>query len=149
MLTNMTDTKSPKVLKKEEVVKGNHGTVVELSYVPIVNEEAEATAQDVTVKLPNDTKVTITKIAHSANKELFLVRSIVVKQHVGRTWDCMPKLRSMRRRWKSARSTLTGTIKTQRLNSKTRGLSRSMTMRWRSMPSWRSCEMRWSRRCLM
>ena len=80
----MTDTKSVKVLKKEEVEKGkgNHGTVVELPFVAIVDEEAEATTQDVTVKLPNDTKVTITKIAHSANKEAFLVQSIVVKNHI-------------------------------------------------------------------
>jgi len=78
----MTDTKSVKVLKKEEVEKGNHGTVVELPFVAIVDEEAEATTQDVTVKLPNDTKVTITKIAHSANKESFLVQSIVVKNHL-------------------------------------------------------------------
>ena len=78
----MTDTKSPKILKKDEVKKGNHGTVVELPYVPIVDEEAESNAQDVTVKLPNDTKTTITKITHSANKELFLVRSIVVKNHL-------------------------------------------------------------------
>ena len=84
MLTNMTDTKSSKVLKKEEVEKGNHGTVVELPYVPIVDEEAESNAQDVTVKLPNDTKTTITKITHSANKELFLVHSIVVKNHVAK-----------------------------------------------------------------
>jgi hypothetical protein len=78
----MTDSKSVKVLKKEEVEKGNHGTVVELPFVPIVDEEAESTTQDVTVKLPNDTKVTITKIAHSANKESFLVQSIVVKNHL-------------------------------------------------------------------
>jgi len=78
----MTDTKSVKVLKKEEVEKGNHGTVVELPFVPIVDEEAESTTQDVTVKLPNDTKVTITKITHSANKESFLLQSIVVKNHL-------------------------------------------------------------------
>jgi uncharacterized caspase-like protein len=53
-------------------------------YVPIVDEEAESNAQDVTVKLPNDTKTTITKITHSVNKELFLVRSIVVKNHVAK-----------------------------------------------------------------
>ena len=47
----MTDTKSVKVLKKEEVEKGNHETVVELPFVPIVDEEAESTTQDVTVKL--------------------------------------------------------------------------------------------------
>ena len=74
----MTDNKSVKVLKKEEVEKGNHGTVVELPYVPIVDEEAEANAQDFTVKLPNDT------IIHSTNKELFLARSIVVKNHVAK-----------------------------------------------------------------
>ena len=78
----MTDTKSPKVLKKEEVEKGNSGTVVELPYVPIYDEEAEANAQDVTVKLPNDTRITIIKIVHSANKELFLSRSITVKNHI-------------------------------------------------------------------
>jgi hypothetical protein len=70
------------VLKKEEVEKGNHRTVVELPYVPIVDEEAEANTQEVTVKLPNGTKVTITKIAHCANKESFLVQSIVVKNHL-------------------------------------------------------------------
>jgi len=78
----MTDTKSPKGLKKEEVEKGNSGAVVELPYVPIVDEEAELNAQEVTVKLPNETKMSITKISHSANKELFLVRSIVVKTYV-------------------------------------------------------------------
>jgi hypothetical protein len=78
----MTDAKSPRVLKKEEVEKGNYGTVVELPYVPIYDEEAELNAQDVTVKLPNNTKTTIIKITHSVNKELFLVRSIVVKNHV-------------------------------------------------------------------
>ena len=78
----MTDTKSGKVLKKEEVEKGNFGTVVELPYVQVVDEEAEANTQEVTVKLPNETKVTITKIAHSANKESFLVQSIVVKNHI-------------------------------------------------------------------
>ena len=66
----MTDTKSVKVLKKEEVEKGNFGTVVELPYIQVVDEEAEANTQEVTVKLPNETKVTITKIAHSANKVL-------------------------------------------------------------------------------
>ena len=71
-------------MKKEEVEKGNHRTVVELPYVPIVDEEAESNAQDVTVKLLNDTKTTITKIAHSANKESFLVQSIVVKNHVAK-----------------------------------------------------------------
>jgi hypothetical protein len=80
----MSDTKSGKVLKKEEVEKGNFGTVVELPYVQVVDEEAEANTQEeeVTVKLPNETKVTITKIAHSANKESFLVQSIVVKNHI-------------------------------------------------------------------
>ena len=78
----MTDTKSTKVLKKEEVEKGNSGAGVELPYVPIVDEEAESNAQDVTVKLPNDTRTTITKIVHSANKELFLSRSIAVKNHI-------------------------------------------------------------------
>jgi hypothetical protein len=48
----------------------------------VVDEEAEANTQEVTVKLPNETKVTITKIAHSANKESFLVQSIVVKNHI-------------------------------------------------------------------
>ena len=71
-------------MKKEEVEKGNHRTVVELPYVPIVDEEAESNAQDVTVKLLNDTKTTITKIAHSAKKESFLVQSIVVKNHVAK-----------------------------------------------------------------
>ena len=52
----MPDTKPIKGLKKEEVEKGNHGTVVELPFVEIVDEEAESTTQDVTVKLPNDTK---------------------------------------------------------------------------------------------
>jgi hypothetical protein len=78
----MTDTKSNKVLKKEEVEKGNSGAVVELPYVPIFDEEAESNAQDVTVKLPNDTKKTIIKIVHSANKELFLSRSVTVKNHI-------------------------------------------------------------------
>jgi hypothetical protein len=47
----MMDTKTPKVLKKEEVEKGNSGTVVEMPYVPIYDEEAEAHAQDVIVML--------------------------------------------------------------------------------------------------
>jgi hypothetical protein len=55
---------------------------VELPYIPIVDEEADSNIQEVTVKLPNDTKVTIIKIAHSANKESFLVQSIVVKNHI-------------------------------------------------------------------
>ena len=80
----MTDTKSVKVLKKEEVERGNSGTVVELPYVPIVDEEAETNAQTVTVKLPNDTKTTITKIVHSVNKECFLIRLIIVKNHVSK-----------------------------------------------------------------
>jgi hypothetical protein len=80
----MTDTKTPKVLKKEEVEKGNSGAVVELPYVPIFDKETELNAQDVTVKLPNDTKTTITKITHSVNKELFLVRLIVVKNHMSK-----------------------------------------------------------------
>jgi N-acetylmuramoyl-L-alanine amidase CwlA len=78
----MTDVKSTKGLKKEEVEKGIHGTVVELPFVPIQDEEAESTAKDITVKLPNDTKKTITEIAQSANKELFLTRSIIVKNYV-------------------------------------------------------------------
>ena len=41
-LLTMTDAKSPRVLKKEEVEKGNYGTVVELLYVPIHDEEAES-----------------------------------------------------------------------------------------------------------
>ena len=80
----MTDTKTPKVLKKEEVDKGNSGAVVELPYVPIFDKETELNAQDVTVKLPNDTKTTITKITHCVNKELFLVRLIVVKNHMSK-----------------------------------------------------------------
>ena len=89
----MTDTKSPKVLKKEEVEKGNSGTVVELPYVPIYNEEAEANAQDVTVKLPNDTRITIIKIVHSANKELFVdIGSVDLFQVHYRTVSFSPAL---------------------------------------------------------
>jgi hypothetical protein len=57
-------------------------SVVELPYVPIQDEEAEQNLKVITVKLPNNTKTTITKISHSSNKELFLSRSIVVKNHV-------------------------------------------------------------------
>ena len=53
------------------------GTVVELPYVPIQDKEAEQNSKEITVKLPNDTKTTITEISHSSNKELFLSRSIV------------------------------------------------------------------------
>ena len=78
----MMDVKSTKGLKKEEVEKGIHGTVVELPFIPIQDEEAQSTAKDITVKLPNDTKTTITEIAKSANRELFLTRSIIGKKYV-------------------------------------------------------------------
>jgi len=64
----MSDAKSTKVLKKEDVEKGMDGLMVELPYV--------------TIQLPNDTKTSISEICHSSNKELFLSRSIVVKNHV-------------------------------------------------------------------
>jgi len=76
------DVKSTKGLKKEEVEKGIHGTAVELPFIPIQDEEAQSTAKDITVKLPNDTKTTITEIAKSANRELFLTRSIIGKKYV-------------------------------------------------------------------
>ena len=83
----MSDAKSSKGLKNEEVEKGTYGTVVELPYVPVYNEEADSNAKDITVKLPNETKTTITEIAHSVNKELFLVRSIVVKNYATKDLD--------------------------------------------------------------
>jgi hypothetical protein len=130
----MTDNKSTKVLKKEEVEKGNYGKVVELPYIPIYDEEAESNAQDVTVKLPNNTKTTIIKITHSVNKELFLTSSINRSQEprdkgLG---DCTPKLRSMRRRWRSANLTSIGTISQSLQRGWTRGRRRSTTRLWRS-----------------
>jgi len=81
-LLNLTDSKSNKGLKKEDVEKGMYGTVVELPFVRIQDEEADSTTKDITVKLPNHTKKNITEIAQCAHKELFLTRSIVVKNYI-------------------------------------------------------------------
>jgi hypothetical protein len=122
----MTDTKSGKVLKKEEVEKGNFGTVVELPYVQVVDEEAEANTQEVTVKFPNETKVTITKIAHSANKESFLVQSIVVKNHILKDLGLFAEAEGHEKEMKKYKPTSTSTTSRRRL-SKTSVLNISTT----------------------
>jgi len=48
----MSDAKSSKGLKNEEVEKGTYGTVVELPYVPVYNEEADSNAKELRSSFP-------------------------------------------------------------------------------------------------
>jgi len=51
-LLTMSDAKSSKGLKNEEVEKGTYGTVVELPYVPVYNEEADSNAKELRSSFP-------------------------------------------------------------------------------------------------
>ena len=93
----MSDSTSPtKAIRKEDVERNTPGNPVEIPYVQIQEESTER--GQIGIKLPNGTKtkISVTEIHRTANKELFLMHSIAADrslQDLGLT----PRPRSVRR----------------------------------------------------
>ena len=70
----MSDTSATRAIKKEDVERNTPGNPVEIPYVQIQEELTERGL--IGIKLPNATKISVTEIHRTANKELFLMHSI-------------------------------------------------------------------------
>ena len=70
----MSDTNATRVIKKEDVERNTPGNPVEIPYVQIQEESTDR--GQIGIKLPNGTKISVTEIHRTANKELFLMHSI-------------------------------------------------------------------------
>ena len=70
----MSDTSTTRAIKKEDVERNTPGNPVEIPYVQI--QEESTVRGTIVIKLPNGTKISVTEIHRTANKELFLMHSI-------------------------------------------------------------------------
>ena len=74
----MSDTSATRVIRKEDVERNTPGNPVEIPYVQIQEESTERGL--IGIKLPNGTKLSVTEIHRTANKELFLMHSIAANR---------------------------------------------------------------------
>jgi hypothetical protein len=70
----MSDTSVTRTVRKEDVERNTPGNPVEIPYVPVQEESTER--GQIGIKLPNGTKINVTEIHRTANKELFILHSI-------------------------------------------------------------------------
>jgi hypothetical protein len=70
----MSDTSATQAIKKEDVERNTPGNPVEIPNVPVQEESTER--GQIGIKLPNGTKINVTEIHLTANKELFIMHSI-------------------------------------------------------------------------
>ena len=70
----MTDATTNRVVRKEDVERNMVGSHNEIPYVPLVEEELER--KSIYVKLPDGTKISVTQIHATTNKEQFLSHAI-------------------------------------------------------------------------
>jgi hypothetical protein len=70
----MSETSATRAIKKEDVERNTPGNPVEIPYVQIQEELTERGM--IGIKLPNGTKISVTEIHRTANKELFLMHSV-------------------------------------------------------------------------
>jgi hypothetical protein len=70
----MSETSTTRTIKKEDVERNTPGNPVEIPYVQI--QEESTVRGTIAIKLPNGTKINVSEIHRTANKELFLMHSI-------------------------------------------------------------------------
>jgi len=77
----MTDSSVNRVIvRKEDVERNMSGSHNEIPYVPLLEDETER--KNITVKLPDGTKISVTQVHATANKEQFLAHSIAAKRAI-------------------------------------------------------------------
>ena len=67
----MSETSATRAVRKEEVERNTMGYTIEIPYVQVQEEPTERGV--VTITLPNKTKINVTEIHRTANKELFIM----------------------------------------------------------------------------
>jgi hypothetical protein len=97
----MSDTSVTRAVRREDVERNIPGNVlVKIPYVPVQEESTER--RYISIKLPNGTKIDVTKIHITADKEKFLAHSIAadrVMQDMGYyheaevKGECVPALK--------------------------------------------------------
>jgi hypothetical protein len=70
----MSETGETRTVRKQDIERNTMGHTIEIPYVPIQEELTER--GPITVTLPNKTKITVTEIHITANKEKFLMHMI-------------------------------------------------------------------------
>jgi len=71
---SMSETSVARTVRKEDVERNTVGYNIEIPYVQVQEELTER--GQITIKLPNETKINVTEIHRTANKELFIMHSI-------------------------------------------------------------------------
>jgi hypothetical protein len=74
----MSETSATRAVRKEEVERNTMGYNVEIPYVQVQEEPTERSV--ITITLPNKTKIPVTEIHRTANKELFIRHSIAAER---------------------------------------------------------------------
>ena len=74
----MSETSATRTVRKEEVERNTMGYTIEIPYVQVQEEPTERGV--VTITLPNRTKINVTEIHRTANKELFIRHSIAAER---------------------------------------------------------------------
>jgi hypothetical protein len=70
----MWDTSVPRTVRREQVKRKTFGNPVEIPYIPVTEESMERGT--ISIKLPNNTRINVTEIHCTANKENFLMTMI-------------------------------------------------------------------------
>ena len=77
----MTDASVNRVtVRKEDVERNMLGSHNKSPYVPLLEDETER--KNITVKLPDRTKISVTQVHATANKEQFLAHSIAARRAI-------------------------------------------------------------------
>ncbi len=87
----MSETSTTRTIKKEDVERNTPGNPVEIPYVQI--QEESTVRGTIAIKLPNGTKINVTEIHRTANKELFLMHSIAADRSL-HDLGLMPKAKT-------------------------------------------------------
>ena len=67
-------------LRKEEVERNMMGSHNEIPYVPLLDQVDER--KSISIKLPDGSKISVTEVHNSTNKELFLSHATAAKRAV-------------------------------------------------------------------
>ena len=71
---SMSETSAMRTVRKEDVERNTVGYTIEIPYVQVQDESTDRGL--ITITLPNKTKINVTEIHRTANKELFIMHSI-------------------------------------------------------------------------
>jgi hypothetical protein len=74
----MLEKSVTQTVRKEDVERNTVGYTIEIPYVQVQEESTERGL--ITIKLPNETKINVTEIHRTANKEFFIMHSIAAER---------------------------------------------------------------------